>query len=74
MTYLKPGVTKFFYDGEELLVLEGAQSVPVGTRVEVGHTDYIVDTVRIRQAGSMLYDLYYECHIAEQTGARAPLI
>lgn len=64
---LKPGVTAFLYDNAQIAVLEGAISVPVGTRVRIGKTDYIVHSagIGIREVD---FDLYYTCHVAEKTG------
>ncbi|MGB8652280.1 MAG: hypothetical protein WCD35_16665 [Mycobacteriales bacterium] len=68
MTPLPPGITKFFYVNEELAVLNGAVSVPLDTRVEIGTTDYVVNRVRISVRANC-FDLYYECHKAEVTGS-----
>lgn len=73
MTRLTPGLTRFLYNNDELTTLEGAVSVPIGTRVEIWEdgkpVDYIVDTARIG-ARETDFDLYYECHRAEETGTR----
>lgn len=38
-TPMQPGITAFLHDNDQLAVLAGSVSVPVGARVQVGRTD-----------------------------------
>jgi hypothetical protein len=70
---LEPGLTAILYDNQQIAVLEGTVSVPVGTRVRIERTDYIVHAASLGIRPSD-FDLYYDCHMAEETGADAPLM
>lgn len=72
LPYLSAALTVFMYDGEQIAILEGAVSVPIGARVEVRHVDYIVNNVRVGTRATS-FDLYYECHMAEETGTAPPI-
>ncbi|WP_130451216.1 hypothetical protein [Zhihengliuella halotolerans] len=69
---LTQGQTVFMYVNERLAVLEGAMSFPIGTRVEIGRQDYIVDNIRVG-IRDIDFDIYYGCHLAESTGTKPPI-
>jgi hypothetical protein len=66
---LMPGLTSIVYDGQVLSQLEGAVTLPVGARIQIESTDYIVNSVRVSIRTSN-FDIYYDTHIAEVTGGQ----
>ena len=69
--HLTPGITAFMFDNEQLATLAGAVQLPIGTRLRLGRTDYIVHGVEVG-ARKTDFDIYYMCHPAEETGADYP--
>jgi hypothetical protein len=70
MSALKPKYTAVLYLNEQLLLLEGTVSLPLGARIEIDRQDYIVNNVRLRAMGEE-FDVYYDVHLAEETGKQA---
>ncbi|WP_022877972.1 hypothetical protein [Microbacterium sp. B19] len=68
MQRLTPGLTAIMYDNQQIAVLEGAVSLPIGARIQIGKSDYIVNNVRVGIRHED-FDLYYDTHLAEVTGA-----
>jgi hypothetical protein len=73
MALLKPGLTTILYDNSTLAQLEGAVSLPMESRVQIGKTDYIIHNVRV-QIRETDYDIYYDTHMAEETGTQPPIV
>lgn len=67
-------LTRIRANGDPIMSMDGAVTLPIGTRVEVWEdgkaVDYIIDNVRLRHEGTQA-GLYYDTHRAATVGTSA---